>query len=198
MVERVEVEYGMSLEDYVQGFDGRNFEIIDGEVVFMSPKLPGHGFTIRDLLFTLHDFLLNSADWEVISEQAFASMNSTRSNWIKGSLEPDIMLMRKADVQVFKAKTVHWRVTPFTIVPPLVIEVLSATDPYTVVLHKINQYLAAGVQVIWLIDPFDRVVKVYRVGQDADHPKVLKETAVLTAEDLLPGFSLSLADLFNV
>jgi Uma2 family endonuclease len=62
----------------------------------------------------------------------------------------------------------------------------------------IDVYFDNGVQVIWLVDPFRQTVSIYRADADHDKPDVLKNDQALTAEDLLPGFSLPLSDLFNL
>ena len=196
MTERVEVGYGMSLEDYLARCgDDDQFEIIDGEVVPMSPNASLHDTVIRALFRALDRFLSDNAELEVFSKTTIIQYDPSRLDWVKGSLEPDVMVVSKTDLDQAKVTTPDWEKKPYSVVPLLVIEVLSHTDRQPIVFRKIKQYLAIGVQLVWLIDPFERTIKVYRAGQDADHPDVLKESASLTTE-LLPGFSLPLATLF--
>ena len=57
-----------------------------------------------------------------------------------------------------------------------------------------REYLKRGVRVVWVVDPEDRTVTVYRQpGQG----QLLEEDATVTGEDVLPGFSCRVAEFFN-
>jgi Uma2 family endonuclease len=47
--------------------------------------------------------------------------------------------------------------------------------------------------MVWIIDPEDRTVTVYRTP---DEGRVLQESATLSGDDVLPGFSCRVAELF--
>ncbi|MGL6097497.1 MAG: Uma2 family endonuclease [Fimbriiglobus sp.] len=79
-------------------------------------------------------------------------------------------------------------------VPDLVVEVISPNDKAVDVEHKIGEWLAAGVKLLWEVYPNTRTVHVYR----EDGPfAFLRAAAMLTAPDLLPGFAVPVADLFR-
>jgi Uma2 family endonuclease len=80
-----------------------------------------------------------------------------------------------------------------SIPPDLVVEVLSPSDVFTKVQRKVQQYLHAGVRLVWIVVPEDRSVAVYRPGQE---PRILSNGEVLSGEDVLPGFSCPVAELF--
>jgi Uma2 family endonuclease len=82
----------------------------------------------------------------------------------------------------------------FEIPPDLAVEVLSPSDSHTRVQEKMRHYLKHGVSMVWLIDPELRIVTVYR---RREHARTLEETDTLTGEDVLPGFSCKVADLFG-
>ncbi|MDW7993994.1 MAG: Uma2 family endonuclease [Gemmatales bacterium] len=79
--------------------------------------------------------------------------------------------------------------------PQLVVEVLSPSDRPNDVARKVQQYLRAGIEMVWVVEPQDRTVAVYRRGRE---PQVLGENETLSGEDVLPGFSVSVADLFRL
>jgi Uma2 family endonuclease len=60
--------------------------------------------------------------------------------------------------------------------------------------EKLRDYFSAGVQVVWVVDPEKRRVLVHKSPSDV---AVLDERQILTDEDLLPGFSLPLSELFS-
>ncbi len=104
--------------------------------------------------------------------------------------------VRRPDVSFVKAE----RFTPdmfdagfVQIAPDLAAEVISPGDLATELYAKIDDYLQAGVSLVWVVDPETRVVEVYRSDGTASR---LRETDELLGEDVLPGFRCRVADLF--
>lgn len=79
--------------------------------------------------------------------------------------------------------------------PDLAVEVVSPNDPFEDVQRKVREYLGAGVALIWVVSPAGGTVMVYR--QDGRH-SLLGESDTLTGDDVLPGFSVPVAELFPV
>ena len=77
--------------------------------------------------------------------------------------------------------------------PDLVVEVLSPSDRMGGALAKVALYLQAGVRLVWLVDPDEQTVIVFR--PDAT-PEKLDATMTLDGGDVLPGFSVPVAELF--
>ena len=75
----------------------------------------------------------------------------------------------------------------------LAIEVVSPGDRTSEVSAKVQDWLDAGSRQVWVIDPPTRSVTVYESGRQAS---VLQESETIHAEELLPGFSLPVAELF--
>ncbi len=78
--------------------------------------------------------------------------------------------------------------------PDLVAEVLSPSGRMTDALRKISLYLEAGVLLVWLVEPGPRTISVFQREQ----PTVrLAGDQVVTAEGILPGFSMTVDDLLG-
>ncbi len=79
------------------------------------------------------------------------------------------------------------------LVPDLVVEVLSESNRPGEMARKRREYFTAGVKQVWEIDPETQTARAY-TGEDAfaDVPA----GGTLMANDVLPGFSLSLAYVF--
>lgn len=77
------------------------------------------------------------------------------------------------------------------VAPELVVEILSPEDRLEV---KIREYLAIGVDRVWLIDRQRRQVRAYRGPEDVE---TLEIAATLHDGEILPGFALPLSDLFR-
>ena len=79
-------------------------------------------------------------------------------------------------------------------VPVLAAEVMSPSDKHEDVTEKIEEYLAVGVAIVWILDPDFDTVTVHRRNQQ---PQLFNRDAELTAEPELPGFRVLVADLFD-
>ncbi len=76
------------------------------------------------------------------------------------------------------------------IAPDFVIELRSATDDLETLRQKMQEYMDAGVQLAWLINPQQQQVEIYRPGQDVEVRNLPTE---LSGENVLPEFSLNLS-----
>jgi Uma2 family endonuclease len=75
--------------------------------------------------------------------------------------------------------------------PDLTVEVVSPND--FEVEEKVDEYLDAGVKLVWVLNPPKRAVKVYRAQGAMSQ---LNENDELSGEDVLPGFRCRVGDLF--
>jgi Uma2 family endonuclease len=79
-------------------------------------------------------------------------------------------------------------------IPDLVAEVRSKNDRPGEVADKVAAYLAAGVRLVWVLDPPTQTVTAHRPGQP---PQVFAAGETLTADGVIPGFAVAVADLFR-
>jgi Uma2 family endonuclease len=75
----------------------------------------------------------------------------------------------------------------------LIVEVVSPNDTVGKLNRKINDFLNAGVPLIWVAYPETKTVQVQRLDGSA---KLLKIGDFLEGEDILPGFRVELTALF--
>jgi len=80
------------------------------------------------------------------------------------------------------------------VAPQLVVEVLSPTDPAGGLVQKLREYFAAGVLLVWVVDPEARAVLAYRSLTDV---REFKEQDRLPGDDVLPGFETPVAGFFE-
>ena len=79
--------------------------------------------------------------------------------------------------------------------PDLAVEVLSESNTEAEIAQKLREYFASGTRLAWIIDRSPPTVAVYRApGEPA---MVIDIDGTLDGEDVLPGFSLPVADLFR-
>lgn len=77
--------------------------------------------------------------------------------------------------------------------PEFVIELRSPTDSMPVLRNKMQEYVANGARLGWLIDPRERQVLVYRPETPVE---LLDRPRSLSAEPLLAGFTLEMGDIW--
>lgn len=81
----------------------------------------------------------------------------------------------------------------FDIAPDLAVEVLNHDDRPGEVLAKVADWLKAGCRLVWVIDCEKRSARVYRADGSES---LLEPGGALDGEDVLPGLSVTLDDLF--
>jgi len=77
--------------------------------------------------------------------------------------------------------------------PDLPVEVLSESNTPGEMLRKRRDYFASGTRLVWQIDHRTRTAEVFTSPMDSI---VLDESQTLEGGDVLPGFTLPLAQLF--
>jgi Uma2 family endonuclease len=80
------------------------------------------------------------------------------------------------------------------VIPDLAIEILSESNTTAEMTRKRREYFAAGVRLVWIIDPRKRTAAIYTA---ADQNTVLSESGTLEGGAVVPGFELSLGRLFR-
>jgi Uma2 family endonuclease len=77
--------------------------------------------------------------------------------------------------------------------PDLAVEVLSPGNRPGQIQDKIEEYFRCHVRMVWVVDTEQRTLMVYR---NPNESIVLDENAMVSAEDVLPGFCCRVGDLF--
>jgi Uma2 family endonuclease len=80
------------------------------------------------------------------------------------------------------------------VAPDLAVEVLSEGNTPQEMNRKLHEYFQAGTRLVWYVDPAARTVTVY---ESIDRATPLGEHDVLDGGDVLPGFKLSIGELFR-
>lgn len=167
--------------------EGRWFELDEGKVIELPPPQLAHGFVIGVICRLL---------WDYVGGRGHGCVFPNDTGVVVGRdpdtvLGPDVMLIDENLSLSELQEQGGYLETP----PPLVVEVLSPDDRWTRVSKKIRQYLAMGVNVVWVVDPATRGVTIHRPGQEAD---VLGDEDTVHGGDELPDFECRVADLFEL
>ena len=75
--------------------------------------------------------------------------------------------------------------------PDFVVELASPSDSLADLTAKLNEYIANGCRLAWLLDPKNEITRIFRADGSVSVAKSFEET--LSGEDVLPGFSFVLS-----
>ena len=164
--------------------EGKGFELVDGELVEKNVTL---------LSSRVEAILLRNVDQFCDSHQLGPVFPGTQG--IR-CFADDPQRVRKPDVFFVKKERFqpsYWREGFLTIAPDLAAEVVSANDLSSEVSEKVEEYLAAGIPLVWVIDPEIRTIVIHRADGSVSK---LHEGGELTGENVIPGFRCKVSDLF--
>lgn len=106
--------------------------------------------------------------------------------------------IRKPDVAFVSFERIRQQPRPIRktlpFAPDLAVEVLSPSNTTAEMEKKLIEYFATGAKLVWHIEPELRTARVYTA---VDQFEDLPATGVLLGGDVLPGFELKLAKLFE-
>jgi Uma2 family endonuclease len=162
--------------------DGSRQELVRGVIVEMS--LPGgrHGACCSRIDRRLGGFVEDNRLGTVcVNDTGFITERDPDS--VRG---PDVAFWSKERLPEVPEGYVE-------LPPDLAVEVVSPNDHYSRVQNKVRHYLTHGVGMLWVVDPEDRSVTVYRSLREV---QILGENDTLSGEDVVPGFSCKVGDLF--
>lgn len=159
-------------------------ELIDGRIVPMPPAGEEHGM----VEFTLGRKLGNFVE----DNQAGRIVGGETGIYIRRN--PD--RIRGADIAFIARDRVSDKPSAgfLEIAPDLVVEVTSPNDRWQAIRKKLEDYFSIGVQWVWLVEPENRAILVYRSMSDVI---VLNEDDMLRGEGALEGFEIPVKSVFG-
>jgi Uma2 family endonuclease len=163
---------------------GKRLELVKGELIEMPPAGGRHGKIASKI-----DRLLGTFVEKTNAGETFAAETGFR-------LAHDPDTVRAADVAFISKARLPQGDLPdgfWGIVPDLVVEVMSPSDTAPQVQAKVEDWLSAGVRLVWVVYPNTRSVVVYNAQREA---RVLATNETLTGEPVLPGFTCKVSELF--
>lgn len=162
---------------------GRLFELVDGTLVEKVMGFPESNLAL-ELAYHLRAFL---AEHELGALVGADGMMQIFPNFVR---MPDVAFISRDRLPGGRTPTEQ---VP-QVVPDLAVEVLSPGNTRGEMQRKLKEYFLAGVRVVWFVHLPDRAVTVYTAP---DRSVRLGEKETLDGGEVLPGFALPLARLFE-
>lgn len=162
--------------------DGWRHELVEGRVIREPYSGFQQGATAVNVGYVLHEFARPRGLGRVVLGTGFVLWDAPPT--VRG---PDaaFVLQSRLDFD-------HSGFAPFA--PDLTVEVLAPWNTMSEIHNKVLDYLDAGSQLVWVVDPELRTVTVYRSRREI---QLLAEDDEIDGADVLPGFRRRVAELFD-
>lgn len=159
-------------------------ELLRGELVMMSPASFNHGWIAGNIYAALFSF---------VKPRRLGIVATAEAGFV---IERNPDTVRVPDVSFTRFERIPQEgVTGFFPgAPDLAVEVLSPSDRSVDVAAKAADWLAAGCDTVWIVDPRAHNVFVHRRGEAVS---TYSEAETLACENLLAGFALPVAEIFT-
>jgi Uma2 family endonuclease len=163
----------------------KDFELAEGELVErkMGNKASWVAFELASLL---REYVRrNALGWVFCGDTGFR-LDPQRPNSVR---KPDVAFVRFGRLSDEEPAEAYDQLAP-----DLAVESVSPNDTVIELEEKLDEYLRAGVRLVWVINPDLRTLTVYRPDGSV---AMLRNGDEIDGEGILPGFRCRLADIFS-
>ena len=164
--------------------DGFRYELVCGELRKMTPAGNEHGRIAALLTISLGQHVLANRLGAIYAAETGFRLASDPDT----VRAPDAAFVCQARLDAVGAVAGYWPGAP-----DLAVEVVSPGDRYGEVAEKVAAWLAAGTQMVVVVEPRQRTVAVHRADGVI---RALREGDVLEGGEVVPGWKVSVAALF--
>ncbi|MEG4283886.1 Uma2 family endonuclease [Microcoleus sp. A006_D1] len=165
--------------------DGHRYEIVNGELIDMGNSGAKHGYVCSILMILLGGYVhIQKLGAMFDSSTAFKMKSGNKRS-------PDVSFMAKQRLQGLDELPDGY----LEGAPDLAVEILSPSNTVEEIHNKLVEYFENGARLVWVIHPKEQYVLVYRSAQSPD--RLLKSADSLDGEDIVPDFTLAVAELFQ-
>lgn len=165
--------------------DGHRYEIVNGELTNMGNSGANHGYVCSLMITALMNYILPKKLGVVLDSSTAFKMKSGNKR------SPDISFFAKERLQGLEKLPAGF----LDGAPDLAVEILSPNNTVEEIDGKVVEYFDNGSRLVWVINPSQNYVLVYRSAREPD--RLLKSSDSLDGEDVVPGFTFPVTDLFQ-
>ena len=164
--------------------DDYHYELVEGRVVRVSPPGSRHGVLIAHIAMLLGQHAEANHLGAVIAVGGFKI--ATNPDTVR---EPDIAFVDRSRIAKSGVPDGYWPGPP-----DLAVEIKSPGDRPSEIRAKVDDYLARGVRLVWIVDPKTQTVTAHVPHVSA---VTLSVDDVLDAGDVVPGFTCPVRRIFD-
>jgi Uma2 family endonuclease len=166
--------------------DGWRYELVEGELRRMPPPGFRHGKTAGEISGRLFQHV-RAHNLGVVPAAETGYLLQSHPDTVRA---PDVSFVSRERLAALSMDDEGY----FPGAPDFLVEVVSPSDSFAEVQEKVYLWLAAGAKLVVVILPRGRSCFVYRPGQAVLR---LGATDTLDASDVVPGWTLHLAEIFE-
>lgn len=164
--------------------DGYRYELLQGELIRMAPAGSEHGVTIVNITLPLARHV-KANDLGIVFGAETGFKIASDPDTVRA---PDVAFVRSDRIPSSGIPKGYWPGAP-----DLAVEVISPSDTYSEVEDKVNEWLDAGAQMVIVMNPRNRTLKIHRSRTEL---LVLSEADELDCNDIVPGFKCKVSEFF--
>ena len=164
--------------------DGFRYELVRGELRRMTPAGNVRGRVAMSFAWRLARHVEENRLGTVYAAETGFRL-ATDPDTVRA---PDVAFVSRERVEAVGEVEGYWPGAP-----DLAVEVISPNDSHVEVEEKVFDWLEAGTKMVLAVNPRRRSVTVYRSQSDIT---ILTGTDVLDGGDVVPGFQLTLREIF--
>lgn len=163
----------------------QRYEVIDGELVYMSPTpTPEHQILLRNLFRHLDQFVCTHDLGEVL----FAPLDVLIQRNPLKTRQPDMLYVSKSRTDIIGPQLIEGG-------PDLAVEILSPANTRSELEDKLDDYWRIQVQECWLVSPEGMTIEILRRGDQGYERVGLFGVGDLIRSEVLPAFRLRVEDI---
>jgi Uma2 family endonuclease len=164
--------------------DGKRYELVQGELEELPMSSHISSLIAARIIFELQAFVLpENLGHVTVPDGAYVLRENPATVRI-----PDVAFTRLNRLPPPAERTRFLRLAP-----DLVVEVISPSDAAAAINNKVQEYLDAGVSLVWVVYPERRMVQVFVPDRTS---RSYFEGDSLDGGDVLPGFTLAVETIF--
>lgn len=187
----VEQTTRITVDDVLRlGADDKQIEVVNGEVIEMSPTGFLHNVVARNVLLMLHNYVDKHKLGYVGADGLIFVLHSFQDEQgeaVRLARVPDVFFIAKGQFPRFDLSK------PFPGAPTLAVEVVSPTEQEGTMLSKVRDYMTYGTQQVWVLYPEQQMIYQYL---DTKTINVYDHNDTLHADDLFPELVIPVAQFF--
>jgi len=179
-------------EDYVSWDDGQRYELINGYVYMLAAPTTQHQRISMTMAAAMYDYLKGkpcevfAAPFDV---RLFKASEEKKKKFLRiyrkeVVVQPDLSIV--CDPEQLDEKGCNGA-------PTLVVEILSPSNKHYQ--EKVNAYMSAGIQELWIVDPKLRTIFLY-LRKGKDYIISIFEVSETLSSPTFPGLDIRLCDIF--
>jgi len=188
-MEAPRVANAVTLDDLMALGSDANVEVVNGEIVYMSPVGGLHHIITGNIYRTLDGHVVPNRLGIVFMDGLLYLLKENQQG-LRGARVPDVSFVRKERIPK------DWNMErPFPGAPDLAVEVVSPGDDVDELLERVRDYLEAGTAQVWVFYPRQKEIHQYR-SSTPDIVRVYTGRDQIDVDELFPGLVLIAEDLF--